>query len=265
MTGAPGDDTPRTFELTPGGRPGEASSRTAIGVLAGTQLGFLLVVVLLAVTLPPARIFLAAWFVWVAFVLVRAVRQARRRSRGLVCAPTLWLTADLVGYTDTRGVTISCPRLSVQSAVLAYVTLGSRTRDLLLLRDIQDNALLEAPLLPWRPEDIDRFTDELGVGAAHRVFVDSLDSLQRLAHGASLDDPVAARAFRGYQRVAMAYLMYVMSLSVAAGIAAVCGVVLWTITGRQDVGGIAGVAVFGLIGMPLILFTHRVRRVLRAG
>lgn len=263
MTGPPDEAAPRTLELTAASRGGRAPTRTAVGVLVGTQVGFLLVILLLAVALPPARIFLAAWVVWVVFAVALALRRSRRQSRGLTRASSLWLTADRAGYTNTHGVTISCARAPVQSAVRAYVTLGSRIHDVLILRDAQDNALLEAPLARWRPSDIDRFTEELGVGTAHPVFIDSVATLQRVAHGMRLDDSIPARAYRGYQRASAAVLMYTMALSVAAGIAAVCGVVLWTITGRSDAGNITGFVLFFLTAAPLLLFTHRIRRGMR--
>ncbi len=266
MTTEPPDDARAyTFELRPAGRGGDAAhERAGIAVVVATQVGMLLVVLLLAVTLPPARIFLVVWVVWVAVVVGLAARQSRRRSRRRVQTPSLWLTAERAGYRDNHGVTASCPRGSVHSAVRAYVTLGSRTHDELILRDAEANALLEVPLAPWRPGDVDRFTEELGVGPAHQVFIDSVAKLQRVAHGTSLDDPVPARAFRAYERGATAFVMYVMNLYIAAGIAAVSGVVVWTTTGRQDAAGITAAVVFFVTVIPLLLFTRRIRRALGA-
>ena len=128
--------------------------------------------VVLAVYIPPARFILAVWVVWYVIIGVVVVRTLRRRRHGVLQTPTLWLTADNLGFTSSRGVTVSCPRTVVTSALRVFATVSGGTRDLLVFRDAEDNAVLSAPLGVWRPEDIDRVTDALGIQPAHRTFVD---------------------------------------------------------------------------------------------
>jgi len=59
-----------------------------------------------------------------------------------------------------------------------------QTRDLLVFRDDTDKAVLSTPLSVWRPEDVDRVTEALGIQPAGRRFVNSASELEMAAHGA---------------------------------------------------------------------------------
>lgn len=143
-----------------------------MGVTLFPQLFLTALLVVLAVYIPPARFILAVWVVWYVIIGVVVVRTLRRRRHGVLQTPTLWLTADNLGFTSSRGVTVSCPRTVVTSALRVFATVSGGTRDLLVFRDAEDNAVLSAPLGVWRPEDIDKVTDALGIQPAHRTFVD---------------------------------------------------------------------------------------------
>ena len=134
------DATPRLLEITPPRREGGPPARLAIGEMLFPHLLILAVLVLLAVYLPFARIFLGVWVLWYAFVGVMLARTIRRRRRGVTQTPTLWLTSDSLGFTSVRGVTISCPRTTVASALRIFATVNRQTRDLLVFRDDNDNA-----------------------------------------------------------------------------------------------------------------------------
>ena len=56
---------------------------------------------------------------------------------------------------------------------------------------LEDNAVLNAPLGLWRPEDVDRVTKALGIQPAHRRFVNSASELETAAHGAPLPPTLA--------------------------------------------------------------------------
>ena len=178
------DATPRLLEIAPPRREGGPPAKLAIGVMLFPHLLILAVLVLLAVYLPFARIFLGVWVLWYAFVGVMLARTIRRRRRGVTQTPTLWLTSDSLGFTSVRGVTISCPRNTVASALRVFATVNRQTRDLLVFRDDRDNAVLSTPLGAWRPEDVDKLTEALGIQPAGRKFVNSASELETAAHGA---------------------------------------------------------------------------------
>ena len=180
------DATPRLLEITPPRREGGPPASLAIGVMLFPHLLILAVLVLLAVYLPFARIVLGVWVLWYAFVGVMLARTIRRRRRGVTQTPTLWLTSDSLGFTSVRGVTISCPRTTVASALRIFATVNRQTRDLLVFRDDSDNAVLSTPLGVWRPEDVDRLTEALVIQPAGRKFVNSASELETAAHGAPL-------------------------------------------------------------------------------
>jgi hypothetical protein len=174
------------LEITPPRREGGPSSKVAVGVMLFPQLIVLVVLVLLSVSLPFARIVLGVWLLYYAFIGVMLVRVVRRRRLGLIQTPTLWLTSDTVGFTNARGVTVSCRRAVVASAIRIFATVGRQTRDLLVFRDGNDTAVLSVPLGVWRPEDIDGVTEALGIAPAGRKFVNSASELETAAHGAPL-------------------------------------------------------------------------------
>jgi hypothetical protein len=180
------DATPRLLEITPPRREGGPPASLAIGVMLFPHLLMLAVLVLLAVYLPFARIVLGVWVLWYTFIGVMLARTLRRRRRGVTQTPTLWLTSDSLGFTSVRGVTISCPRSIVASALRVFATVNRQTRDLLVFRDGNDNAVLSTPLGVWRPEDVDRLTEALGIQPAGRKFVNSASELETAAHGAPL-------------------------------------------------------------------------------
>ena len=180
------DATPRLLEISPPHREGGPPVKLAIGVMLFPHLLILAVIVLLAVYLPFARIFLGVWVLWYAFVGVMLARTIRRRRRGVTQTPTLWLTSDSLGFTSVHGVTISCPRTTVASALRVFATVNRQTRDLLVFRDDNDSAVLSTPLGVWRPEDVDRVTEALGIQPAGRKFVNSASELETVARGAPL-------------------------------------------------------------------------------
>jgi hypothetical protein len=186
------DATPRLLEITPPRREGGPPAKLAIGVMLFPHVLILAVLVLLAVYLPFARIFLGVWVLWYALVGVMLARALRRRRRGVTHTPTLWVTSDSLGFTSVRGVTVSCPRTIVASALRVFATVNRQTRDLLVFRDGSDNAVLCTPLGVWLPEDIDRVTEALGIQPAGRKFVNSASELETAAHGAPLPPTFAA-------------------------------------------------------------------------
>jgi hypothetical protein len=177
------DATSHLLEITPPRREGGPPAKLAIGVTLFPQLFLLAVLVLLAVYFPFARFILAVWVLWYAIVDVMVVRTLRRRRRGVAQTPTIWLTSDSLGFTSGRGVTVSCPRTVVASALRIFATVSGQTRDLLVFRDDEDNVVLSTPLGAWRPEDVDRVTEALGIEPAHRKFVNSASELEAAAHG----------------------------------------------------------------------------------
>jgi|GEM_PF-4147894 len=179
------DATSHLLEITPSHRGGDPSPKLAIGVTLFPQLLLVAVLVLLAVYVPFARIIVAVWALWYAIVGVMIVRMLRRRRRGVAQTPTLWLTSDSLGFTSGRGVTVSCPRSVVTSALRIFATVSRQPLDLLVFRDDKDNAVLSTPLGVWRPEDVDRLTEALGIQPAGRKFVNSASELETAAHGVS--------------------------------------------------------------------------------
>ena len=103
------------------------------------HLLMLAVLVLLAVYLPFARIVLGVWVLWYASFGIFVARTLRRRRRGITQSPTLWLTSDSLGFTNRSGVTVSCPRSIVVSALRIFATVNRKTQDLLVFRDDNDN------------------------------------------------------------------------------------------------------------------------------
>ena len=180
------DVTPRLLEITPPRREGGPPASLAIGVMLFPHLLMLAVLVLLAVYLPFARIVLGVWVLWYASFGIFVARTLRRRRRGITQSPTLWLTSDSLGFTNRSGVTVSCPRSIVVSALRIFATVNRKTQDLLVFRDDNDNVVLSAPLGVWRPEDVDSITDALGIEPAGHKFVNSPSELETTAHGAPL-------------------------------------------------------------------------------
>jgi hypothetical protein len=177
------DTTAHVLEITPPHRVGGPPVKLAIGVQLVPQLIFLIVLVALAVYFPFARFVLGAWLLWYAVAGVLIVRALRRRRSGVLQTPMLWLTSDSLGFTSSRGVTASCPRNVVASALRIFATVNRQTLDLLVFRDGDDNALLSTPLGIWRTEDVDRVTEALGIQPAPHKFVNSAAELQTAAHG----------------------------------------------------------------------------------
>jgi hypothetical protein len=177
------ETTPHLLEITPPHREGSSPAKLAIGVTLFPQLFLLVVLVLLAVYVPYARIIVALWALWYAIVGVIVVRTLRRRRRGVAQTPTLWLSSDSLGFTSGRGVTVSCSRTVVASALRIFATVNRQARDFLVFRDSSDNAVLSTPLGVWRPEDVDRLTEALGIQPAGRKFVNSASELETAAHG----------------------------------------------------------------------------------
>ena len=178
------DASPHLLEITPPGREGGPPAKLAMGVMLFPQLFILALLVVLAVYVPFARIFLGVWVVWYAIVGVILVRVLRRRQRGITQSPMLWLTSDSLGFTESRGITVSCPRTTVASALRIFATMNRQIRDLLVFRDDRDNAVLSTPLGVWRPEDVDKVTEALGIQPAGRRFVNSAAELETTARGA---------------------------------------------------------------------------------
>ena len=178
------DTTAHLLEITPPHQVGGPPAKLAIGVQLVPQLVFLFVLVALAVYFPFARIVLGVWLLWYAIAGVLIFRAIRRRRSGVLQTPTLWLTSDSLGFTSRRGVTVSCPRNTVASAIRIFATVNRRTQDLLVFRDANDNVLLSTPLGIWRPEDVDRMTEALGIQPAPHKFVNSAAELETAAHGA---------------------------------------------------------------------------------
>jgi hypothetical protein len=180
------DVTPRILEITPPRREGGPPASLAISVMLFPHLLMLAVLVLLAVYLPFARIVLGVFVLWYAFIGVLVARTIRRRRRGITQTPTLWLTSDSLGFTNRSGLTVSCPRSIVVSALRIFATVNRNTRDLLVFRDHDDNVVLSTPLGVWRPEDVDRVMEALGIQSAGHKFVNSASELETTAHGAPL-------------------------------------------------------------------------------
>ncbi len=178
------DAAPHLLEITPPHREGGPEGKLALGVVLFPQLFILALLVVLAVYLPVARVFLGVWVLWYVFIGVILVRTQRRRKRGVRHTPTLWLTDDSVGFTNTSGIVVSCPRTAVVSALRVFATINRQNSDLLVFRDATDNAVLTAPLGVWRPEDVDGITEALGIDPAGRKFVNSASELETAAHGA---------------------------------------------------------------------------------
>jgi hypothetical protein len=178
------DAAPHLLEITPPRHQGGPPTKLALSVMLFPQLCILALLVVLAVHLAVARIFLGVWVLYYVFIGVMLVRIRRRQRRGVTQAPTLWVTSDSLGFTNARGVTVSCRRSAVASAVRIFATVNRQTRDLLVFRDDTDKAILSAPLGVWRPEDVDGITDALGIEPAGHKFVNSAAELEAAAHGA---------------------------------------------------------------------------------
>ena len=173
----------RLLEITPPSRAVSRAAKFGIGVILFPQLVLFAVLVVLAVSFPFARFVLGVWVLSYAVVATMLIRTIRRQRRGTVQTPTLWLTADTLGYTNRQGVTVSCRRGDIASALRLLVTVNRQARDLLVFRDAKSNAILTTPLTTWRSEDIERVTEALGIPSAHRRFINSLDEMEAVAHG----------------------------------------------------------------------------------
>lgn len=193
------DAAPHLLEITPPSREGGPPVKLALGVMLFPQLCVLVLLVVLSVYVPFARVVLGLWVLWYVIVGVIMVRAFRRRRRGVIQTPTLWLTSDSLGFTNRNGITVSCPRSAVTSAVRIFATVKRQSRDLLVFRDSNDNSLLSTPL-GWRPEDVDKVTESLGIEPAGRKFVNSAAELETAAHGAPQPPPTFAlpRRMRGF-------------------------------------------------------------------
>ena len=209
------DAAPRLLEIAPPRREGGPPAKLAIGVMLFPQLLMLAVLVLLAVYLPFARLVLGVWVLWYAFVGVILARTLRRRRQGVTQTPTLWLTSDSLGFTNGRGTTVSCPRTIVASALRVFATVNRQTRDLLVFRDGSDNAVLSAPLGVWRPEDVDRVTEALGIQPAGRTIFNSNSELETVAHGAPLP---ATFAIPRKQRWIVVLAIYIIAIVVVVAL-----------------------------------------------
>jgi hypothetical protein len=201
------DAAPHLLEITPLRRDGGPPAKLALGVTLVPQLFMLALLVLLSVYLPYVRLVLAMWVLWYAIIGVILVRTVRRRRHTVMQTPTLWLTSDSLGFTNNRGITVSCPRAIVASALRIFATMNRQTRDLLVFRDATDKAVLSAPLGVWRPEDVDHVTDALGIQPAGRKFVYSAAELETVAHGVPL--PTTFTASRG-RRIPVVLAIYVL-------------------------------------------------------
>lgn len=73
------DAAAHLLEITPLHRDGGPPTKLVLGLMLFPQLSILVLLVLLSVYLPVARIFLGVWVVWYAIVGVILVRTVRRR------------------------------------------------------------------------------------------------------------------------------------------------------------------------------------------
>lgn len=204
------DAAPHLLEITPLHRDGGQPAKLALGVMLLPQLFILGLLVLLSVYLPFARFVLGVWALWYVIVGVILVRTVRRRRQGVTQPPTLWLTSDSLGFTNSRGITVSCPRAIVASALRIFATMNRRTRDLLVFRDATDKAVLSTPLGVWRPEDIDKVTEALGIQPAARKFVNSPAELETVAHGVPLPTTFTAPRGRHLPVVLALYVLVIV-------------------------------------------------------
>lgn len=210
------DPPARILEIKPARRQGGPAPGLAIGVMVFPQVLFLAVLALIAVYVPFFRIILAVWVLWLLAVAVLMLRALRRLRKGVVQPPSLWLTADELGFTNARGMTASCPRSAITSALRVFATIDGRTRDLLVFRDSEDNALVTAPLVTWTAEAVDKLTEQLGIPPAHRKFVNSADELEAAAHGAPTPfRVVVSPRYRGILVGVLAALVLVMVVVLA--------------------------------------------------
>lgn len=191
------DTTAHVLEITPPRRDAGPSAKVAIGVHLLPHLVLLAVLVLLAISLPFARFILGVWLLYYAIAALLITRAIRRRQTGVLQTPILWLSSDSVGFTNGRGVTVTCHRNTVASAVRIFATVNRQTRDLLIFRDTNDNAVLSAPLAIWQPDDVDRVTEALSIPPAARKFVNTAAELETAAHGA--EPPRAAAGSRNHR------------------------------------------------------------------
>jgi hypothetical protein len=177
------DASPHLLEITPPRRDGGQPAKLAIGVILFRQLFILALLVVLAVYIPIGRVFLGVWVLGYVFFGVLVLRIRHRQRDGVTQKPTLWLTSDSLGFTNARGITVSCARTTVTSAVRVFATVNRQTTDLLVFRDDTEKAVLTAPLGVWRPEDVDGITDALGIEPAGRKFVNSAAELETAVSG----------------------------------------------------------------------------------
>ncbi len=208
------DLTPRLLEITPPRRESGPPAGLAIGVMLFPHLLMLAVLVLLALYLPFARIVLGVWVSWYAGFGVFLARTVRRQRRGVTQTPTLWVTSDSVGFTNRSGVTVSCPRDVVASALRIFATVNRKTQDLLVFRDQNDNAVLSAPLGVWRPEDVDKVTEALGIEPAGHKFVNSASELETTARGAPLPATFAVPRKQRWIVVLVIYIVVIVVMIV---------------------------------------------------
>jgi hypothetical protein len=91
-----------------------------------------------------------------------------------------------------------------------FATVNRQTRDLLVFRDDSDNAVLSTPLGVWRPEDVDRLTEALGIQPAGRKFVNSESELETAAHGAPSPPTFAVPRRRRWIVVLAIYILVIV-------------------------------------------------------
>ena len=203
------------IELRPRASRGD-NSRIALVVTVGVTALEIGVFTMLAVFLPPLRVFVVAWALLITGFLVYGLPRFRRVRRGQQQHTALWLTDSQLGFTDWRGVTVSCPRGEVNSAFRLLITIGRQSRDVLAFLDAGGKVLLSAPLGLWDVQALDDLTSRMGIGLAHRKFINSEDELTRNAPGVPsprLNRKVFLLTYVGVLAVVLAAVLWAVVLA----------------------------------------------------
>lgn len=171
-----------TFEIRPPRRESRSSGpATAISISITVLEIFAFVAV--AIFVPLVRVVVAVWGTLVLALTIYGFPRFRRLQRGLQQSTVLWLTDSEIGYTNSKGVSATSSRAEVAAAYRLITTIGGQSRDLLVFVGGDGRALVSTPLQIWRAEDVDSLTTELGIGVAHRRFVNSESELERIVPG----------------------------------------------------------------------------------
>jgi hypothetical protein len=172
----------RTFEIRPRRREG-GSSVAALVVSFSIIALEMLVVIAVAVFVAFVRVIAAIWILFTLALGIYGIPRFRRVQRGLADNTALWLSDTRLGYTNWQGVDTTCNRFDVQSAWRLLTTIGGQPRDVLVFIGHDGRALIYTPLQTWRLEEIDALTAALGIGVAHRKFVNTEAELEQVAPG----------------------------------------------------------------------------------